>query len=110
MPYIASHQHAPVPPRKARLVADLVRGCSVNEALTLLNFQPQRAAKLFLDVIRSAQANAEHAGVADLDGLFVKKIVVDQGMRLKRFRPKSRGSAAPIIRRRSHLSVELDLA
>ncbi len=107
MGYYASHRHAPVSPRKARLVADLVRGQSVGEALRTLKYAPQRAAKLLYRVIRSAQANAEDRGVRDVDNLFVAKAWVDDGVRLKRWRPRSRGMAVPILRRRSHLCVEL---
>lgn len=109
MAYSAKHRHSPVSARKARLVVDLVRGQSVSDALNTLKLQPQRAAKLFYQVIRSAQANAENQGVADVDTLVVSKAWVDEGMTLKRWRPRARGSAAPILRRRSHLCVELDV-
>ena len=109
MPYTATHRHAPVSPRKARRVAQLVVGKSVSDALVMLQFAPQRSAKLLWQVIRSAQANAEDQGVRDVDNLMVKKAFVDEGMRLKRWRPRSRGSAAPYVKRRSHIAVELDL-
>lgn len=107
--YVAKHMHAPVSPRKARLIADMIRGKDVSDALNTLNLQPQRAAKMLLKVIRSAQANAEVQGVTDVDELYVTKAWVDEGATLKRWRPRARGSAAPILRRRSHLCVELGL-
>ncbi len=109
MPYVSVHKHAPVPPRKARLIADMIRGKNVSEALSLLHFAPQRAAKLLYKVVRSAQANAEDRGVDDVDSLYVTRAWVDEGVRLKRWRPRSRGMANGRLRRRSHLCVELDV-
>ncbi|MBN2711451.1 MAG: 50S ribosomal protein L22 [Planctomycetes bacterium] len=109
MPYSAKHKHAPVSARKARWIVDMVRGKGVSDALATLSLQPQRAAKLVFKVIRSAQANAENGGVSDVDNLFVSKIWVDEGMTLKRWRPRARGGAASVLRRRSHLCVELDV-
>lgn len=108
MGYIAKHRYAPISARKARLIVDLVRGRSVDDALGILSVQPQRAAKMLRKVIRSAQANAEDRGVADVEGLFVARAWVDEGVRLKRWRPRARGRATPILRRRSHICVELD--
>ena len=107
MAYKAANKYAPVSPRKARLVADMIRGKGVSDALTILKFAPQRAAKMIYEVVRSAQANAENGGVEDVDTLFVSAAWVDESFRIKRFRPRSRGMAAPYQRRRSHLCVEL---
>ncbi len=109
MAHIAKHKFSPVSPRKARLVIDMIRGKEVSEALTILKFAPQRSAKLLYDVVRSAQANAENGGVDDVDALYVSKAWVDEGMRIKRWRPRSRGMAHPYKRRRSHLCVEVDV-
>lgn len=109
MGYVAKHRHAPVSPRKARLIVDLVRGESVNDALGILRVQPQRAARMLEKVIMSAQANAQVQGVNDVDGLEVTKAFVDEGMTIKRWRPRARGSAAPILKRRSHICVELEV-
>jgi large subunit ribosomal protein L22 len=109
MPYVASHRHAPISPSKARLVADMIRGKSVDEALSALRLAPQRAARMLYKVVQSAQANAEDQGVNDVEGLYVARAYVDDAPRLKRWRPRSRGMASPILRRRSHLCVELDL-
>jgi large subunit ribosomal protein L22 len=108
MGYVAKHRYAPVSARKARLVVDLVRGRSVDEALGILAVQTQRAAKMLQKVIRSAQANAEDRGVSDVEGLYIARAWVDEGNRLKRWRPRARGRATPILRRRSHICVELE--
>ncbi len=93
-------------PRKVRLIADLVRGKKVSEALAVLKFAEKRAAEPFAKVIQSAQANAIQAG-ADADKLFIKKVTVDQAATLKRFRARARGSASRINKRSSHIAVEL---
>jgi len=93
-------------PRKVRLIADLVRGKKVNEALNVLKFADKRAAEPFAKVIRSAAANAVQAGV-DADTLFIKMVAVNKGTILKRFRARARGSASRINKRNSHITVEL---
>ena len=93
-------------PRKVRLIADLVRGKKVNEALKQLQFVEKRAAQPFAKVISSAAANAKSQGV-DIDGLIVTKVSVDKGEIFKRFMPRARGSASRINKRNSHISVEL---
>jgi len=108
MGYVAKHRHSPVSARKARLVVDLVRGKNVSEALSILHHSPRRAAKLLHKVILSAQANAEDRGISDPESLFVSKAFVNEGATLKRWRPRARGGAAQILRRRSHICVELD--
>jgi large subunit ribosomal protein L22 len=99
-----------VSPRKARLVADLVRGKSVGEALSILQYSPQAAARLIEKVLRSAIANAEHNHqVRDLDGLQVGAFV-NEGPRLKRIQPRAMGRAFWIRHRTSHLMVTLSEA
>lgn len=93
-------------PRKVRLVADLVRGKTVQEALTALQFVDKRAAHPFAKVIASAKANAEQS-MASADALIIKKVSVDKGATLKRFIPRARGSASRINKRNSHITVEL---
>jgi large subunit ribosomal protein L22 len=93
-------------PRKVRLVADVIRGKKVTEALDLLKFVDKRAAGPFAKVVASAVANAVHAG-KDPARLVVKKVAVDKGTVLKRFTPRARGSASRINKRNSHISVEL---
>ncbi len=93
-------------PRKVRLIADLVRGKKVKEALNTLTFVDKRAAEPFAKVIRSAIANATQAGTPS-DGLVISKVTVDKGPTLKRFMPRARGSASRINKRNSHITVEL---
>lgn len=93
-------------PRKVRLIAGLVRGKKVNDALAQLQFVDKRAAGPFKKVIESAKANAEQAGHS-ADGLIIKKVSVDKGVTLKRIMPRARGSASRINRRSSHITVEL---
>lgn len=93
-------------PRKVRLLADLVRGQKVDEALRRLNFADKRAALPFAKVIQSAAASAVAAG-AEIHRLVVSKVTVDKGTVLKRIMPRARGSASRINRRSSHIQVEL---
>jgi large subunit ribosomal protein L22 len=92
-------------PRKVRLVADLVRGKGVNDALAILRFAPQRAAQPISKVVRSAQANAEHNHSMDAEELFIKAICVDEGPILKRFQARARGRADVKRRRTCHITV-----
>jgi large subunit ribosomal protein L22 len=92
-------------PRKAGLVAAVIRGKSVTEALALLRFLPQRAAKEYAKVVKSAAANAETNFNLDPGDLYVIRATADKGMTLKRFRPKARGRVGPILKRSSHLTV-----
>lgn len=93
-------------PRKVRLIADLVRGKSVKDALATLQFVEKRAAEPFAKVIKSAAANAKHAG-KNIDSLKITKVTVDKGVVYKRFMPRARGSASRINKRNSHITVEL---
>jgi len=93
-------------PRKVRLIADVVRGKKVNEALAALKFVDKRASLPFAKVIESALANAVSAG-KEASRLFIKKVAVDKGTILKRSMPRARGSASRINKRNSHISVEL---
>ncbi len=95
-------------PQKARLVVDMVRGKNVQEALNILQFSPQKPAAIVSGVVKSAVANAEQAGVADVDKLFIKTISVDQGPALKRFIPRAQGRASKIRKPTSHVQVILD--
>ncbi len=96
-----------IAPRKARLVADEVRGKSVPEAVTILQFTNKRAAGIVGDVIKSAAANAEHNDDADIDALFVRDVRVDEGPTIKRYRARAMGRATMIRKRTSHISVVL---
>jgi len=93
-------------PRKVRLLADLVRGKKVTDALTTLQFVDKRAAGPFSKLIESAVANAVSAGKST-DKLVVKTVTVDQAPTMRRMRPRARGSASRINKRNSHIRVEL---
>lgn len=94
--------------QKARLVADVVRGKDVNEAIRSLTFMRQKGAVLIKKLIESAVANAENKKVIDVDNLYVKSIWVDMGPSLKRFRPRAQGRAFEVRKKISHINVVLD--
>lgn len=93
--------------QKGRLVADMVRGKSVAEALDLLTFSPQKGAAIVKKVLESAIANAEHNDGADVDELKVATIFVDEAMTMKRIRPRAKGRADRIFKRTSHITVKV---
>ncbi len=93
-------------PRKVRLIADVVRGKKVTEAIATLKFVDKRASGPFSKLIESALANAVQAG-KDPARLVIKKVSVDKGVTIKRFMPRARGSASRINKRNSNISVEL---
>lgn len=95
-------------PRKARLVADLIRGKRVEEALLMLRFTPKKAASILAKTLRSAIANATDTQNVDPDDLYVKRVHIDGGAMLKRFRPRAHGRATPIRKRTSHFTVVVD--
>ncbi|MBO2532841.1 large subunit ribosomal protein L22 [Planifilum fulgidum] len=94
-----------IAPRKARLVIDLIRGKSVEEALAILRFTPRAASPIIEKVLRSAVANAEHNYNMDPSRLYVEKAYVDEGPTMKRYRPMARGRAGRINKRTSHITV-----
>ena len=94
-----------IPPRKGRLVADLVRGKSVEDALAILKYLPKRAAVPVAKVIKSAAANAENNYNLDRDDLYIRRIFIDEGPIIKRYRPRARGRADLKRRRTSHITV-----
>ena len=98
-------KNVPGSPRKAGLVADVVRGKPVNEALATLRFLPQRAARDLAKVVKSAAANAETNFNLDPTELYIVRVTADKGRTLKRYRPKARGRVGPILKRSSHLTV-----
>ncbi|MFH0782088.1 MAG: 50S ribosomal protein L22 [Pseudomonadota bacterium] len=97
-----------ISPQKARLVADVVRGMGVDQAITTLRFMPKKGAGIIKKVLESAVANATQDEQADVDNLYVKKIIVDGGPSLKRISPRAQGRATGIIKRSSHIIVVLD--
>lgn len=99
-----------ISPRKARLVTELIKGKPVEEALTILRFVPKKAARLVDKTLRSALANAEQNPNIDVDTLYIKRIFVDGGPTMKRWRARAMGRATKIIKRSSHITVILDEA
>ncbi|HEY5673493.1 MAG TPA: 50S ribosomal protein L22 [Malonomonas sp.] len=96
-------------PRKARLVVDLVRGKKIQDAMNILQFSPQKTAPILSKLLKSAVANAEQKGVSDVDALFIKTVMVDQGPVMKRFMPRAQGRASRIRKPTSHITVVLDV-
>ena len=94
-----------VSPRKARLVVDLIRGKSVEDASAILRFSPRHAAEVVEKVLMSAVANAEKNNKIPAEQLYVSTTFVDEGPTLKRIRPVSRGRAFRINKRTSHITV-----
>jgi len=94
-------------PQKARLVAALVRGRRVDEALSLLQISPKRAAVFVTKVLNSAIADAEAAD-AQVDRLYISESRVDEGVVIKRFQPKDRGRAHPIQKKTSHITIAVE--
>jgi large subunit ribosomal protein L22 len=107
MPWKATYRFARISPRKARLVADLIRGRHVDEALEILSFTKKRASGMVSKTLRSAIANADEQE-ADVARLFVHEVLVNEGPRIKRWRPKDRGRAHPYVHRTSHIVVAVE--
>ncbi len=110
MEAIAKLRNIRITPQKARRVVNLIRGKQATEALGLLKFQPQAASEPIYKVVASAVANAkvkgENAGaVIDEDDLVISEAFVDEGVTLKRFRPRAQGRAFRINKRTSHITV-----
>lgn len=103
----AKARYVRVAPRKARLVADQIRGLPVGEARTLLAFSSRGAAQDLLRLLDSAAANAEANHELVADDLRIAAVSVDEGPTLKRWRARARGRATPVHKRTSHLSVAL---
>jgi ribosomal protein L22 len=103
----ASARYVRIAPRKARLIADQVRGLHIEKARALLQFSPRGAAEDIHKLIDSAAANAENNHDLVGDEMKVSSITVDEGPTLKRFRPRAMGRATPIHKRTSHIAVAL---
>ncbi|MBP97153.1 50S ribosomal protein L22 [Candidatus Poribacteria bacterium] len=106
----ASIKNVAVAPRKARLVVDLVRGHYVEDALDQLAFTNKAVSPVLHKLIRSAIANAQYvqSSINEQD-LFIKRIWVDEGITRRWIRPRARGMAHRILRRKCHITVELDI-
>ena len=103
----ANLRYSRISPQKARLVADQIRGLSVERALEILTFSKKKAAVIIKKVLESAIANAEHNEGADIDELTVSTIFVDEGPIMKRIRPRAKGRANRILKRTSHVTVKV---
>jgi ribosomal protein L22 len=105
----ASAKYVRTAPRKARLVADQVRGLHIDQARALLRFSPRSAAHDIAKLIESAAANAENNYELVADDMRIAEITVDEGPTLRRYRPRALGRATRINKRTSHISVALTL-
>lgn len=113
MPFRASHRYARISARKVRPLADLIRGKFADDALDLLQFQPQRGARMLEKVIRSALGNAQDPDQnpgrpTNVENLVVSEARVDEGPMFKRIRPRARGMAFMIKKRTAHIHVALE--
>lgn len=98
---------AKISAQKARLVADQIRGLEIEKALNLLSFSSKKAAQIIKKVLESAIANAENNEGADVDELKVSTIFVDEGMSMKRIKPRAKGRADRITKRTCHITVKV---
>ena len=101
----AQHKNARISAQKARLVADLIRGKTVSQALNILAFSPKKGALLLKKVLDSAIANAEHNEGADIDDLKVVTVFVDKGPSLKRFQARAKGRGNRIEKQTCHINL-----
>ncbi len=105
MEVTAKYRYARISPQKCRLVADVVRGKPVGNALATLKYMPKKGARFVYKVLASAVANAENNNGADIDELRVQRIYVDTAPVLKRFAARAKGRGARIVKRNSHITV-----
>lgn len=103
----AKLKHVRISPQKVRLVVDVIRGLGVDKALAQLHFLNKKATGPVEKLVKSAIANALNGFELNRDNLFVKEIMVDEGQKLKRWMPKARGRATPILKRTSHINLVL---
>jgi large subunit ribosomal protein L22 len=102
-------RHTRTTPQKARLVANLIRGKNVNDAINILSFTRKRVAEKFQKLLKSAIANAEeNHKVLDVEDLIIKNVMVDEGVTWKRNMPRARGSATTIQKKTSHITLILE--
>ncbi len=107
MEWEANLRYAHISARKARLVADLVRGMPVGPAISLLKFTPKKAAGLIQKVVESALGNASQSSGVDQDKLYISAITVNEGPIANRWSPRAMGRATRIRKRMSHIRVAL---
>ena len=104
----AHAKYVPISSRKVKIVIDLIRGKSVDEAKAILTYTPKAAAPVVLKVLNSAVANAVNNQELNAKDLYVAEVYANPGPTLKRFVARSKGSASPMLKRTSHISVVLD--
>ncbi len=104
----ATARYIRISPRKARLVAQNIKNMNVNDALDLLQFTPKKAARILYKVLYSAISNANNNYSLDVDNMYVKTILIDEGPMWKRIRPRAMGRATRILKRTSHITVIID--
>ncbi len=107
MPVISKLKYLRIAPRKVRLVADLIRRKKVEEAQTILDFTTKGATKPLAKLLKTAIADAHHNFQLDSSNLYISKITVDEGPKYKRWKARSRGIAAPIQKKTSHITLVL---
>lgn len=108
MSFTAKLRYLRIAPRKVRLMADLIRGKSAEEARVILNFTTVKSAHSLSKLLKSALASAIHNFQSDPANLYISKITVDEGPKLKRWRPRARGQAYEIQKKTSHVTLLLD--
>jgi len=101
-------RHVRMSPLKVRRVVDIVRGLDVTDALAVLKFAPQAASEPVYKVVASAAANAEQTENLRSDQLYISQAFVDEGVTLRRIRPRAKGSASRILKRASHITVVVE--
>lgn len=99
--------HARISSRKVKIVADLIRGKDVNEALSIVKFTPKASSEIIEKLLKSAIANAENNHNMNFNKLYIAEIYANQGPTLKRIRPAAKGSAVRIRKRTSHITIKL---
>ena len=100
-------RYARISPQKTRLIIDMIRGSNVLKAMKLVQFLPQKAAKIVRKILDSAVANAENNFGLDIDDLKVTQAFVNEAPTLKRFRARARGRGTRILKRNSHITIEI---
>jgi len=108
MPVTAKLRNLRIAPRKVRMVADLIRRKPVVEAENILKFTVKRAAPVILKLLNSAVANAKNNFKMEKDNLYIQRILVDEGPKMKRWLPRARGKADEIQKKTSHITIILD--
>ncbi len=108
MPTIAEAKNVRISTRKARLVGETLVGRNAFDTLEVLRFEPKKAGLMIAKVIKSAIANATNNDKLDEKKLVIREVVINEGQDFKRFRPRSRGMANPIIKKSSHIRVVLE--